>query len=92
MVGTSKQRNPYLGPFWVHFSFLLDNFLGFLMESAIIVSSVNPPKNFRCPYFREEGGGQAGYQNVFIFYVLIMVGREGFKANKSNVFYYYLFF
>ena len=56
------------------------------MKSTLIVSSVNPPKKFRCPYFREEGGGQTGCQNVFIFYVLIMGGREGVKANKSNVF------
>ena len=55
------------------------------MESILIVSSVNPPKKFRCPYFKEEGGSQAGCQNVFIFYVLIMGGREGVKVNKSNV-------
>ena len=56
------------------------------MESTLIVSSVNSSKKFRCPYFREEGGGQTGCQNVFIFYVLIMGRREGVKANKSNVF------
>ena len=56
------------------------------MESTLIVSSVTPPKKFRCPYFREEGGGQTGCQNVFIFYVLIMGEMEGVKANKSNVF------
>ena len=31
-------------------------------------------------------------QNVFIFYVLIIGGREGVKANKSNVFEYSLYF
>ena len=61
------------------------------MESTLNVSSVTPQKKFRCPYFREEGGGQTGCQNVFIFYVLIMGGREGVKANKSNVFKYSLF-
>ena len=40
---------------------------------------------FRCPYFWEEGGGQEGYQNVLIFYVLIKGGREGVQANKDNV-------
>ena len=54
------------------------------MESTLIVSSVKSPKKFRCPYFREEGGGQAGCQNVFIFYVLM--------PNKSNVFKYSLYF
>ena len=34
--------------------------------STLIVSSVNPPKKFRCPYFRKERGGQVGCQNVLI--------------------------
>ena len=41
--------------------------------------------------FQGGGRGQAGCQNVFIFFVLIMGGREGVKANKSNVFKYSLF-
>ena len=36
-------------------------------------------KLFVCPYFREEGGVQEGYQNV-----LIMGRREGVKVNKNN--------
>ena len=36
-------------------------------------------KLFICPYFRKEGGGQEGYQNVLIFYVLIRGRREGSK-------------
>ena len=47
------------------------------MESTLIVSSVKSPKKFRCPYFREEGGGQTGCQNVLIFYVIIMGGGRG---------------
>ena len=47
--------------------------------------SGNPQKMFRCPYYWEEGGGQEGYQNVLIFYVLIKGGREGVQANKDNV-------
>ena len=39
--------------------------------------SENQKKSFRCPYFREEGGGLAAYQNVLIFYVLIRGRREG---------------
>ena len=30
-----------------------------------------------CPYFRKEGGGQEGYQNILIYYVLIRGRREG---------------
>ena len=41
-------------------------------------------KLFMFPYFREEGGGQEGYQNVLIFYVLIRGRREGVKVNKDN--------
>ena len=56
------------------------------MESTLIVSSVNPPKKFRCPYFREEGGGQAGCKNVFIFYVLIMGGGgQGKYLNQMSL-------
>ena len=47
---------------------------------------------FRCPYYWEEGGGQEGYQNVLIFYVLIKGGREGVEANKDNVLICALFF
>ena len=54
------------------------------MESTLIVSSVNPPKKFRCPYFREEGGGQAGCQNVFIFYVIIG-GRGSRQINQMSL-------
>ena len=35
---------------------------------------------FICPYFREDGGGQEGYQNV-----LIKGKREGVKVNKDKV-------
>ena len=34
-------------------------------------------KLFICPYFREEGGGQEGYQNILIFDVLIREGEGG---------------
>ena len=54
--------------------------------------SGNPQKMFRCPYYWEEGGGQEGYHNVLIFYVLIMGGREGVQANKDNVLICALFF
>ena len=77
---------------WVHFSFLLENFLGFSMESTLIVSSVNPPKKFRCPYCREEGGGQTGCQNVFIFYVLIMGGGGKGSRQISQMSFNILFF
>ena len=39
----------------------------------------NPEKNFRCPDFREEGGGPTWYQNVLIFNVLIRGGGRGSK-------------
>ena len=69
------------------------------MESTLFCSlkiqklvSGNAQKMFRCPYFWEEGGGQEGYQNVLIFYVLIKGGREGVQANKDNVLICALFF
>ena len=62
------------------------------MESTLIVSSVTPPKKFRCPYFREEGGGQERYKNFLIFYFLIRGRREGVQVNKDNFFIYALFF
>ena len=62
------------------------------MESTLIVSSVTPPqKKFRSPYFREEGGGQTGCQNVFIFYVLIMGGGRG-SRQISQMSFNILFF
>ena len=60
------------------------------MVSTLIVS-VNPPKKFRCPYFREEGGVKQDAKMSLFFFVLIMGGREGVKANNSNVFKYSLF-
>ena len=45
-------------------------------------------KSFICPYFREEGEGQEGHQNVLIFMSLLCIRRrrEGVKVNKDNVF------
>ena len=41
---------------------------------------------YRCLYFRKEGGGQAGCQNVFIFYVLIMGGGgQGKYLNQMSL-------
>ena len=54
--------------------------------------SENREKNFRCPYFREEGGGQVVKPDVLIFHVFIRGRREGVKANKTNVLIYSLFF
>ena len=34
-------------------------------------------KLFICPYFREEGGGQKGYQNILIFMSLLGGGGGG---------------
>ena len=48
-------------------------------------------KLFICPYFREEGGGQEGYQKFLTFDVFIRGRREGVKANKTNVLIYSLF-
>ena len=31
------------------------------------------------PYFKEDGGGQEGYQNVLIFMSLLGGGGRGFK-------------
>ena len=58
------------------------------MENLVIETQ---NKLFICPYFRQEGGGQAGCQNVLIFYVFIMGGREGVQVNKTDVFKYTLF-
>ena len=48
-------------------------------------------KLFICPYFREEGGGQEGYQNILIFDVLIRGRSEGVYVNKDNVLIHALF-
>ena len=47
--------------------------------------SENQKKKFRCPDFREEGGVQAGYQNVLIFYVQIW-GEGGGLSKLSQCF------
>ena len=39
---------------------------------------------YRCLYFRKEGGGQAGCQNVFIFYVIIG-GRGSRQINQMSL-------
>ena len=40
-------------------------------------------KLFICPYFREEGGGQEGYQNILIFDVLIR-GEGGVLSKQGH--------
>ena len=80
MAPQNTKKYPDLGPFGVHFSFLLENFHAFSMESTLIVSSVKSPKKFRCPYFREEGGGEAGCQNVF--FLCPYYGGEGGGQGK----------
>ena len=60
------------------------------MESTLIVSSVNPLKNSGVLISgRREGVKQDA--KMSLFFVLNMGGREGVKANKSNVFKYSLF-
>ena len=49
----------------------------------LVVETQN--KLFICPYFREEVGGQEGYQNVLIFYVLTRGRREWVNINMENV-------
>ena len=52
------------------------------MENLIIEMQ---NKLFICPYFREVGGGQEGYQNVLIFYVLTRGRWEWVNINMENV-------
>ena len=46
------------------------------MESTLIVS-VNPPKKFRCPYFREEGGVKQDAKMSLFFLSLLWGGGRG---------------
>ena len=52
------------------------------MENSVVETK---NKLFICPYFREEGGGQEGYQNVLIR------GGGGKGVNKDNIFIRALF-
>ena len=64
-------------------------FCGLKLQKLV---SGTPPKMFRCPYFWEEGGGQEGYQNVLIFYVLIKGGGRGSKQIKTMSLSVHFFF
>ena len=64
-----------MSPFWIHFSILFENILGFSIVNTLNVVKKckiyfleNSRKNVRYPYSKEDGGGQERYKNFLIFF------------------------